>query len=105
MPVAGINEILRYDVAAHLQSGEVSIETAAHFRSRETACRTQLARNQAAFAFQRCENSFLDASFFGVRINAAAVIAEVGPPLTTDECRLATEKLAVCKDVSNLYVS
>lgn len=48
VPVARIHEILGHNAALHLQACDIGIEAAAHFRTREAACRTQLASDEAA---------------------------------------------------------
>lgn len=48
VPVARIHEILGHNEALHLQARDVGIEAAAHLRTGETACCTQLASDEAA---------------------------------------------------------
>lgn len=47
VPVARIHEIFGNYAASHLKASNVGIKAAAHFRTREAECRTQLASDEA----------------------------------------------------------
>ena len=64
-------------------------------KARKSACSAQFACDKAPFAFQRGENGLLYATLLGIRVKAAAIIAEVRPPLTAYERGFTLEELAI----------
>ncbi len=95
MAVEGVDKVLGDDVAAHLQAGDVGVEPAAHLRPGESAGSPQLAGDEAALFAQCAQDGLFNGALGGDGVNAAAVVAEVGPPLAADESRLAGKELAV----------
>ena len=95
MLVERIDKILRHDVAAHLQACDIAVELTAHLGPRESAGGTQFTGDEAALLLERQQDGFLDAPLLGLRMRAAAIVAEVWPPLTADEPCLLREELAI----------
>ena len=93
--VARIDKVLGDDVASHFEPRDIGVEPSSHFGTGEAACCTEFAGDEAAFALERGKNHFLYASLFGVGIDAAAVVAEIGPPFAADERCFFVEKFAV----------
>ena len=90
-----IDEVLSDDAAGRLQSGHITVETAAHLRPCETTGGTKFSGNKTSMLLQSQQDGFFDTARLGGRVLAAAVVAEVGPPLTADEARLARKELAI----------
>ncbi len=95
MAVAGIEKIFGDDVGSHLKARHIAIELTPHPRAVEAASRPQFARRQAAGLLQCRQNPLLNAPGLGIGENAAAVVAEIGPPCPADEGGLAVDELAV----------
>lgn len=95
MLVPWIYEVLCHDIATHLQTSYIGIKLATHLGVRESTCLAKVTGNHAAIELQGLQDGFLDAVWLRVRILAAAIVAEVWPPLLTDEHSLLANKLAV----------
>ena len=93
--VSRIDEVLGDDAAGRLQAGDIAVESAAHLRPRETTGSTKLSGNKTAVLLQSQQDGLFDAARFGGRVLAAAIVAEVGPPLTADKARLTRKELAI----------
>ena len=93
--VSRIDEVLGDDATGRLQTGDIAVETATHLRPCETACSTKLSGNETAMLLQSQQDGLLDAARLWGGVLAAAIVAEVGPPLAADEARLARKELAV----------
>ena len=93
--VSRIDEVLGDDAAGRLQLGDIAVETAAHLRPRETTGSTKFTGNKTPMLLQCQQDGFLDAARLMGRVLAAAIVAEVGPPLAADEARFARKELAI----------
>ena len=95
MTVNGIDKVLGDDARRHLQTGDVGVEAAAHLRTVEATGCPQLTGDEASVLGQRQQDGVLNAPLLGLGMTAAAVVAEIRPPLTTDEACLAGKELAI----------
>lgn len=95
MLVGRVDEVFGYDVAAHLQAGDIAVKLAAHLRPVKTTGGPQFAGNQAAMLSQRRQDAVFYRPFCRYWMSAAAVVIEVGPPLAADESGFLVEELAV----------
>lgn len=93
--IYGIDKIFGNNSGGHLQTGDVAIELAAHLGAIEAAGGAQLARNQTAMLGQGKKDSLVDTALGGRRMDAAAIVAEVGPPLPADKAGLASKELTI----------
>ena len=90
-----VNEIFSKDAALHMQAGDVSIETSTHLRACETTGGAELAGNETALLTKGEEDGLFDAALGRGGVAAATKVAEIGPPVETNEARLACEELAI----------
>ena len=97
MLVGGVDEILGDDAAGHLQAGDIGVETTAHLGAVEAAGGTEVAGNHAAVDTEDFQDGAFNAVLGRLGILGTAVVAEVGPPLHTDEAGFPAEELAVGK--------
>jgi len=95
MLVSGIYKVLSNDKAGHLQAGDIAVKLATHLGTVEATSRTQFTSNKAAVFTKRSKDDVVNGSFLRHRIFAATVVAEVGPPLATDEPGFLVEELAI----------
>ena len=93
--VSWINEVLGDDATGRLQPSDIAVESAAHLWPCETAGGTKLSGNKTAVLLQGQQDGLFDTARFGGKVLAAAIVAEVGPPLAADEARLARKELAI----------
>ena len=95
MLVCGIYEILCHDTCSHLQTCDVAIELASHVGARKAARSPQLTRYQTAIFSQRQQDRLLYRALHRLGELASTPVAQVWPPLTADEPRLARKELAI----------
>ena len=95
MFVNRIDKVFRDNATGHLQTGDVTIKATAHLRPRKTTGGTQLPGNETAVLRERQQNGLLDGALLRSWIFMAAIVAEVRPPVTTDEACLACKELAI----------
>ena len=93
--IEGVNEIFSDDAALHLQTGDVAIEAAAHLRACETTGGAELAGNETALLTKGEEDGLFDAALGRGGMAAATKVAEIGPPVETNEAGLACEELTI----------
>ena len=93
--VGGIDEVLSNDEAGHLQAGNIAVELAAHFGAIETAGGTELAGNEAAMLTKNGEDGVVNGTLGRCRELAAAIVAEIWPPVAANETCFFVEELAV----------
>ena len=95
MLIAWIDEILCNNPTSHLKARDVTVEATAHLRPCKAAGRTELTGNQAAVLSKHQQDRLLDTAILRLRMPATTIVAEVGPPRTTDESGLACEELPI----------
>ena len=95
MLIGRINEVLRHDMATHLQTSDIAIETTAHIGTRKTTSRTQFTRDETPMHLKHIENRVLNTPFGRFRTHTASIVIEIRPPFSTNESRFLIEKLAI----------
>ena len=93
--INGIDKILSHNATDHLQTRDVTIKPAAHIGTREPTRRTKIAGNQAALRVQCEQYCLFDGASSWLRMNATAIVAEIGPPLSTDKPCLASKEFTI----------
>ena len=93
--VEGIDEVFSDNTTLHLQAGDVAIEAAAHLGACKATGGSELAGDQTAMLAKGEEDGLFDAALGRGGVAAATKVAEVGPPVETDETSLACEELTI----------
>ena len=92
--VSGIDEIFRNDATGNLQTCDITIKPTPHLRPIKTTGGPQFTCDQRPLLQQSEQYRLFDGALRWRRMQMATIVAEIRPPLTTDEASLSSEELA-----------